>query len=308
MQIKMSFSSDVKKEMIAIQNKPCCMFAQSYGFLLYGKTFSSAGISLMTEYREIAEAYSAAVEYIGKFRPAISRSEAGRYTVSVPSGKKSAAIMREFGHDGSPYGVKLNFANIKDDCCRSSFLRGVFLACGTVTSPEKEYHLEFSISNKSLAYSFMKLFDEYNSMDPEKNFSLFPRVAVRNGIYVVYFKDSSSVEDFLTVTGAQNAAMEVMGAKVYKDIKNNVNRKVNFETANINRSVNAAFSQVAAIKKIIDGGALGLLPEDVRTLALLRLDEPEMSLRELGENMTPPMSRTAVNYRLKKILELADRI
>lgn len=294
--------------MIAIDNKPCCMFAQSYGFLLFGRAFSAAGISLMTDYNEIADAYADAIRFVCGVDPEIIRSDAGRYSVTVPQGKDCRRLLSAFGYDGSEISTRLNFANIREECCRSAFIRGVFLACGSVTDPEKEYHLEFSVSSRNLAYDFMKIFDEYNSLDPQQSFSLEPRLSIRGGVYVIYFKDSSSIEDFLTVTGAQNAAMQVMGAKIYKNIKNNVNRKVNFETANINRSVNAAYRQVDAIKRLIAENSLGRLPEDVRQLAELRLREPEMSLRELGENMSPPMGRTAVNYRLKKILELADSL
>ena len=189
--------------------------------------------------------------------------------------------------------------------CR--IVRGVFLACGSVTAPEKEYHLEFSISSKNLAVDFMKLFDAYNDLDAEQTFTLQPRLSARGGVYVVYFKDSTSIEDFLTLTGAQNAALRVMNAKVFKNIKNNVNRRTNFEMANLDRSVNAAAQQVDAIRRILRHNALSLLPEDTAQLALLRMQEQEMSLRELGEAMKPPMSRTAVNYRLKKILEFAKQ-
>lgn len=259
----------------------------------------------MTDNKELCDSYALACEYISGYLPVSHCSEAGRYSVNISDKKICKKLFNEFGYDGTESRIRINLANIRDDCCRNAFLRGVFLACGSVTDPEKEYHLEFSISGKKLADDFMKLFDEYDSRDPERRVSIIPRLSKRNGVNIVYFKDSSIIEDFLTVTGAQNSSMTLMGAKVYKDIKNNVNRRVNFETANINRSVNAAYAQVAAINKIKEANAMGQLSEDVRALAELRLSEPEMSLRELGENMKPPMPRTAVNYRLKKILDLA---
>lgn len=262
----------------------------------------------MTDNKELADAYSSAIEFISGYVPDLSCSDAGRYTVSVTKKEICKKIFNEFGYDTSERRIRLNLANIREDCCINAFLRGVFLAAGSVTDPEKEYHLEFSIASKNLTDDFMKLFDEYDGRDPDQPINIVPRLSGRNGVNIVYFKDSSTIEDFLTVTGAQNSAMAVMGAKVYKDIKNNVNRRVNFETANINRSVNAAYAQVEAINKIINADKLEQLPDDLKALAQLRFDEREMSLRELGENMNPPLSRTAVNYRLKKIMEYAESI
>lgn len=303
----MSFSSEVKNEMLSVVNKPCCSFAQSYGFLLFGRSFSLKGVSLMTDYENLARVYEEAVRSLGGKSVRFSRSDAGRYTVLLPPGVDCRRVLSALGYDGSERRTRLNYANLRDECCRAAFIRGVFLACGSVTAPEKEYHLEFSISSKNLAVDFMKLFDAYNDLDAEQTFTLQPRLSARGGVYVVYFKDSTSIEDFLTLTGAQNAALRVMNAKVFKNIKNNVNRRTNFEMANLDRSVNAAAQQVDAIRRILRHNALSLLPEDTAQLALLRMQEQEMSLRELGEAMKPPMSRTAVNYRLKKILEFAKQ-
>ena len=294
--------------MLSVENKPCCSFAQSYGFLLFGRSFSLRGVSLMTDYEPIALAYEGAVRALGGEKVRLIRSEAGRYTVSLPAGSGCRRVLSRLGYDGSEHRVRLNYGNLRDECCRAAFIRGVFLACGSVTDPEKEYHLEFSISSKNLAMDFMKLFDAYNQLDAAQTFTLQPRLSTRGGVYVVYFKDSTSIEDFLTMTGAPNGALRVMNAKVFKNIKNNVNRRTNFEMANLDRSVNAAAQQVDAIEKILRHHALSSLPDDAAALALLRLREREMSLRELGEAMRPPMSRTAVNYRLKKILELAGQL
>ena len=304
----MSFSYEVKKELIEIQNEACCMFAQSYGFLLFGRSFSVSGLSLLSDYAEVANAYAGAAEYISGFHPEVTCSQAGKYSVSIPSGRTSRAILSEFGYDGSEYRLRLNSANIRNDCCLQAFIRGAFLACGSITDPEKDYHLEFSIASKTLADHFIKLFDAYDSLEAGQDVSIHPKMIVRGGAYIVYVKDSSSVEDLLLVMGAQNAAMELMQTKIYKDIKNNVNRKVNFETANLGRSVDASRVQVRAIQKLKDEGLLVTFPEDIRALAELRLQEQEMSLRELGDSMDPPMSRSAVNYRIKKLLDAAKNL
>ncbi|MBR1810097.1 MAG: DNA-binding protein WhiA [Clostridia bacterium] len=304
----MSFSFEVKKELIAIENKPCCALAQSYGFLLFGRTFSPASISLMTDRAEIARAYAAAVTAVSGAMPEINCSDAGRYTVRVTSAAERKKILRAFGYDGREVSTRLNFAVIHNECCRSAFIRGAFLACGSITDPEKEYHIELPVSSRNLANDFVKVFDEYDGRDPELDVKLIPGLSMRGGGYVIYFNDSASVEDFLSLTGAHAASMAVMNAKVYKDIRNNVNRRVNFETANLLRSCDAAAEQIRAIGKIKEKGSLSVFPEDIRQLAALRLREPEMSLRELGDMMEPPLSRTAVNYRLKKILKYAESL
>ncbi|MBR5426765.1 MAG: DNA-binding protein WhiA, partial [Clostridia bacterium] len=304
----LSFSFDAKLEMIGVTNKPCCAFAQCCGFLIFGRSFGRDSISLMTDRKEIASAYADAIVNICGVRPVTTCSEAKRYTVSVPDADDRLRVMRTFGYEGGELSVRLNFANIRDECCRAAFIRGAFLACGSVTDPKKEYHLELSVGSMNLTNDFIKLFDAYDGSDPELDFTLIPNRSQRSGMNVIYFNDSTSVEDFLSLTGAQNAAMQVMNAKMYKAHRNNVNRRFNFETANIDRSSRASEPQIRAIEKIISKKALDELPPDLRRLTELRADEPALSLRELGELMDPPLSRTAVNYRLKKIVQFAQTL
>lgn len=304
----MSFSFDAKIEMIGKVNKPCCAFAQSCGFLVFGRTFGRDSISLMTDHEEIAAAYADAVRFAAAVEPVTVRSDAGRYNVSVPTAGDRKKVMRAFGYEGEEMSVRLNFANIGDRCCRAAFIRGAFLACGSVTDPNKEYHLELSVGSMGLTNDFIKLFDAYDGSDPELDFTLVPNRSQRSGMNVIYFNDSTSVEDFLALTGAQNAAMRVMNTKMFKELRNNVNRRFNFETANIERSSRASEPQIRAIEKLVARDALDELPPELRQLAELRADEPALSLRELGELMDPPLSRTAVNYRLKKIVDFANQL
>ncbi len=304
----MSFSYDAKKEMIGSVNKPCCAFAQSYGFLLFGRSFGYGGVSLMTDKKEIADAYADAVRLAAGLEPSVSCSDAGRYTVCLPDANDRRTLLRAFGYEGNELSVRLNHANLRDDCCRAAFIRGAFLACGSVTDPQKEYHLELSVSSMRLTGDFIKLFDAYDGSDPELGFSLIPNRSQRSGMNVIYFNDSTSVEDFLSLVGAQNASMTVMNTKMLKEHRNNVNRRLNFETANIGRSSFASEPQIKAIEKIRRKGGMDALPPDLRRLAEIRADEPALSLRELGEMMDPPLSRTAVNYRLKKIIRFAESL
>ena len=212
----MSFSFDAKIEMIGKVNKPCCAFAQSCGFLVFGRTFGRDSISLMTDHEEIAAAYADAVRFAAAVEPVTVRSDAGRYNVSVPTAGDRKKVMRAFGYEGEEMSVRLNFANIGDRCCRAAFIRGAFLACGSVTDPNKEYHLELSVGSMGLTNDFIKLFDAYDGSDPELDFTLVPNRSQRSGMNVIYFNDSTSVEDFLALTGAQ--------ARVFKQIREDLAR------------------------------------------------------------------------------------
>ena len=190
--------------------------------------------------------------------------------------------------------------NLQKDCCISAFLRGVFLICGTVTDPQKEYHLEFSTPYLHLAEDLVAV------LHCVKAAQLSPSIARRKNSYIVYIKESAAIEDFLTLTGAVNSAMNLMQIKMYKETYNNLNRVSNCETANLDKTYSAATKQIAAIALISDKVGLDELPADLREAAVLRLENPEMSLREMGERLS--ISRSGVNHRLRRILEFAEQL
>lgn len=301
----MSFSADVKNELLSIEiENSCCLHAFCYGFLLCSRSFSFREISILTEHRQIAENYSDTVFRAFGIKPTITETDAGKYRIEIQSAEDRARIMSQFGYDSKSRTMRINYANISDDCCKSAFLRGVFLSCGTVNDPNKRYHLEFVLPFKSLIKDlafFISGFEEFQ-MDYE------PKIIQRNSNYVMYFKGSEAIEDILTVIGAVSSSLEVMGAKMYKDMRNNVNRKLNFESANLDKTVGASSKQIAAIRKIKSTVGLRVLPEELREIADLRYDNPDMSLRELSESLTVPLSRSGVNHRLKKICDIADSI
>lgn len=296
----MSFSYEVKNEIARIECKDCCQKAESYGLLLFGRFFTPNSISIMTEHGEVARKYADAADSITGVMPAVNSSRSGKFSVNISDKEQKRKILSEYGHEGREIGLRINRANLADECCVAAFIRGVFLACGTVTSPEKEYHLEFSVSFRNLSADLAKLFDEFDE--------LTPKTSLRGGAYMVYFKDSSMIEDVLALIGATNSSLELMSVKIYKDIRNNVNRKVNFENANIDRSVNASRRQISALARIEGTSGIGALPEDLRELASLRLENPEMSLSELGQALSEPLTRSAVNHRLNKIMRIADKL
>ena len=296
----MSFSSDVKQELSQIDPiSSCCLHAQAYAMLLFGRSFSFLDISLVTENEAVAQKYSDIINELFALRPEINSGNSKKYFVTVPKKQDRARIMNFFGHDESDIFLRINRSNIAQDCCFSAFLRGVFLSCGTVSSPEKNYHMEFTVSHKKLCMDLMQIFEELD-------FS--PKYVCRKSNHIIYFKVSEKIEDFLTTIGAMNSSLELMGIKMHKDMINHVNRRVNFENANLNRTVEAAITQVEAIEKIEKRMGLDSLPAPLREIAVLRMDNPEVSLSELAQMVSPPLTRSGVNHRLKRLVEIADSI
>lgn len=295
----MSFSSDLKEELLHIQpEKPCCLLAESYGLMLFGRAFSGKELSISTENEAVAEKYSYLAERLCLHKVLPQKPSAKKYKVSVENAEDRLRILAAFGCNGSERVRRLNWANITDDCCVGAFLRGAFLACGTVNSPEKNYHLEFVVPHYNLSLD-LKKFLENNDFSPKS--------VRRGGLYVLYFKKTEEIQNLLGIMGAARFVMEFIDVIVYKDIRNNVNRRLNFESANLNKTVNAAVQQIELIEKLKSTARFAELPEEYRQIALLRLQNPDYSLQQIGEEMEPPMSRSGVNYRLKKLCELAQK-
>ena len=194
--------------------------------------------------------------------------------------------------------LHVNLGVLEEECCRISFLRGAFMAGGSVTDPEKRYHLE-------LATSHLRVSREVYSLMMESGF--FPKDTTRGGNSILYFKQSDSIEDVLTTLGAPVCAMRIMEAKVEKDLRNGVNRRVNCETANLGKAVDAAQEQLAAIRRLEAKGTYADLPDKLRKTAELRKENPEATLLELAQMQDPPLTKSAINHRMRKILELSKQ-
>lgn len=292
----MSFSSDVKKELCSIEHKTdCCQRAEAYGILFFGRAFGKDEISLMTEYDYVADRYSDAIKYLIGSQPEKIVSKSGKITVYVHSTEDRIDVLNELGYSESERSLRLLESNIENECCFGAFIRGAFLACGIITDPKKEYHLEFDVTFKSKSRDLTDAF---------KDFPVSPKPSDRNGVNIVYFKDSSQIEDILTVMGAQMSVMELIGEKILKDVRNNVNRKVNCDSANLRKTAQAAANQTKAIELLKSQGKFDDLPSDLKELAQLRIDNPEMTLSELGSNLSKPLSRSGVNHKLKKLTEM----
>ena len=188
---------------------------------------------------------------------------------------------------------------IKNSCCKRAYLRGYYMAVGSMSDPYKSYHLELVCGLQAQAEQLLKILHD---------FSLDAKMIVRKKYHVVYMKEGENIADFLNITEAHKALMEFENTRIYKGMRNMVNRKVNCEAANITKTVNAATRQVEDIRLIREKMGLEGLPEPLRQMAYVRLENPQASLGELGKLLDPPVGKSGVNHRLRKLGELAKEL
>lgn len=293
----MSFAADVKDELCRIHHtKKCCTQAECYGILLACNTFSSSEIKIVTEHAALARRLPPLFQKA--FKITFDRLSAGgaKQILSITNPKKIDTIRQHYGIDSGALALHVNYAVLEESCCQTAFLRGVFLAGGSVSDPRKGYHLELSTSHLSVSREMHALMLEMG---------LEPKLAKRKGNAILYFKHSDRIEDFLTCIGAPLCAMEVMNAKLEKDLRGSVNRRVNCDSANADKSVEAAMTQIDAIRRLQGQGRFALLPEKLRETAQLRLDYPEDTLSQLAEQSQTPITKSALNHRLRKLVQLS---
>lgn len=298
----MSFSADLKTELCSITAEPCCLKAEAFGLLLFGRSFSASEISFLTEFPVVANRYCELISKLTGVTPVIQCSKAGNSKITVESAAERRRILEYFGYSGKEISLRVNFSNFEnteEECCFKSFVRGAFLACGSISNPEKEYHLEFSISKQKLCTDLLKVFEEAG---------LKAKTLTRNGAYVLYCKEADSIEDFVGSMGATNAFLSIMQLRAIKTVKNKVNRQMNFESANMSRIINAGLKQVELIEGILSQIKPDDMTEDLAELCRIRLDNPELSLDDIGKLMSPPISRSAVSRRIKKLEEIAAEL
>lgn len=269
-----SFSSNVKNELTDDRIvSQCCLKAQAYGLVLFGRSFSHRQVSFFTENAAVADYYK---DNIFKTTGIVANVETGaskNKKVNIDSSAERTQLLEYFGHSKNELVLRINRANINEECCFGAFIRGVFIACGSVTSPDKNYHLEFVVPYLRLCNDLITVLKEMN---------LSPKHTQRSGYHVVYFKDSENIEDLLTNMGATDSSLELMGVKMQKSMRNRVNRKINFELANISKTVEASGKQVRAIKHIDKNIGLKKLSKPLYDVAILRLENPDLSLSALG--------------------------
>lgn len=307
----MSFSAETKDELARVipQNR-CCQVAELAALArIAGAVRLGAerqvGLAVTTEHAGVArcvfrlfkEAFGIHGELSALRQNRLRKGNTYRITVRGP---EIRALLDELGvlASGLPGGVAQGL--IMRPCCMRSYLRGIFLACGFINRPEgSSYHLELLVGSEHLAGQICEL---VNSL------GLGARVAPKKENHQVYLKDADEIADFLRIIGAHHATLAFENARVVKGVRNQVNRLVNCETANLNKTVSAAIRQRDAIQRI--GATIGLeaLPDGLRDVARLRLEAPEANLTEIGKMLRPPVGKSGVNHRLRRIEEIAARL
>lgn len=295
----MTFSAQVKQELCKQgMTRRCCAQAEAYGILLFCHTFHTRQVRVITESPQLKKRLP--ILFRKAFRltfDQLPQEGEGKGTFLIQQPEKLKVIFDAFGLEmDSSVSLHVNFAHLEEDHCRTAFFRGAFLAGGSVTDPMKGYHLE-------LATSHYHVGRELPALLREAGFT--PKETTRKGNYITYFKQSHHIEDFLTTIGAPVCAMEVMTAKLERNLRGSVNRRVNCDAANLDKVVAAAQAQIEAIRRLQDSGALAALPAKLQEAARLRMEYPELNLSQLGELCTPPVSKSAFNHRLRRLTELA---
>ena len=295
----MSFSTEVKNELCRVSmQRVCCTRAEAYGALLHASAFSHKEIRLNTENAAVARRLQALLQRA--FFVVCEPQRVGqKHQLIITGAEQIGRIFDALGYDRKSHiTYHLNRNVLEEDCCIASFLRGAFLMAGTVAGPDKKSHLELKTARQSLAGEETSLL---------LDLGLSPKQMRRASAHILYFKDGTSVEDFLTRIGAPRAAMELMEAKVEKNIRNTINRQVNCETANLVKAADASARQIAVIRAVLDAHGEEGFPENLRETVRLRLEYPTDSLAELAQRFDPPISKPGLSHRLKKIIELASK-
>ena len=299
----MSFSYNTKDELCRVpMDENCCKIAECYGMLLYGNTFSIREIRIVTGNKALGKRLVSL--FLSAFKTSFDimpdEDEAGKQAYVIKDSGKIGRIFEIFGFSKENLlAHHVNLGVLENECCVKSFVRGVFLTGGAVTDPSKSYHLElvtdhFNVSRQT--YSLLL----------EAGFT--PKETSRSGNYIIYFKQSAAIEDFLTYIGAPIHAMELMSAKIEKDVRNTVNRKVNCDTANVSKTVDAAAVQIEKINSIKALGAFESMPEKLKQAAILRVENPELSIKELAEIANPPVTKSCMNHRMRKLVEISRKL
>ncbi len=295
-----SFSGGAKAEICrSVPQKRCCAIAECFGILLFCNNFSADGIRIITESREFAHSlpklFMRAFDL--EFDSFPSMESSGKLVFQIDDPEKMDEILEVYGFDRNTVSLHVNLPIVEDDCCKAAFLRGAFLAGGSVTDPGKGYHLEIATTHQSVARETYALMEEM--------LGFYPKSAARGGGQILYIKQSDLISDCLTFLGAPVAAMGIMEAKLEKELNNKVNRRCNCDEANTSKVVEAAQEQLSAIRVLRSKGLLEQLPAKIQVAAIAREENPEASLIELAAMMQPPISKPAMNHRLKKLVETA---
>ncbi len=295
----MSFCTDVKDELLGLRLSGCCKSAYSYGFMLFGRSFSIKRICLQTGNENVAKGYCDAVFATYKIRPEIAVGGKLRptFVAEVKSEGERLKILAEndFGMSETVIAESLFYR----DCCFASFIRGAFLACGNINDPQKEYRIEFNVKTEVLGLELQARLSQVG-IDLKSTKS-------GKGLKL-YTKDSAVIEDLLTLMGDSKHTLNIMDTKIMKSVKNNINRARNCDSANISKTVEASIKQRAAIEFLKSQDRLESLPQELLAAARLRLSNPDATLKELCRASREPLTPSGLNHRFEKIMEIYEEM
>lgn len=296
----MSFSNDVRQEICESISDKDRRFACLYGMLLFGRTLSRDMVCFQTESVTASEQFATLFRAVFKreiqCREHIRRSGTVLYIYEINEPDIISDIFHKYKLSE---GERMIDSEIIATSSLGVFTAGVFLACGSVNDPSKEYHMEFTVPEEGIARQLSILLGDIG---------VTAKTVIRRGQHIVYIKGSESIEDTLTFIGAQQCTLELMNVKIYKDVRNKANRIANCDAANIDKVVDAAMKQIEDITYIQQTKGLDYLSEELRELAELRLDNVDMSLKEIGDTLSEPISRSGVNHRFRKIAKIAEEL
>ncbi len=313
----MSFAAEVKNELAHIEaEKKCCQLAEIAGFLRVAGSIGLAGFgkfkimitsenpAVIRHYKKLLHDYFD-VETTLEVGEGNSVGKKRAYRITIDAENRSEQILRETGillvREGNNYiSDGIYDGLIRTKCCKKAYLRGVFMGIGTMSDPEKSYHLEFVCRTETLSKDLRKLINSFVDLQAKES--------KRGKSHLVYVKKADYIGDILGIMGADTHSLIITTTQVEKSMRNKVNRMANCDNANLDRVVEAAMKQAAAVEKIEREKGLDWLPDKIREVAILRKENPDLSIAALGELCDPPLKKSGINGRLKKLVELADKI
>ncbi len=303
----MSFAGEVRDELARVESE-CqgCKVAELSAIVrIAGRLSANYRLEITTETASVARRVVSLVHDIFRLKTEITTRRSTlhksyNYLITIPSQiglEKALRVMGIISIQGLEFGVPLNLT--KRECCKAAYLRGAFLGGGFIADPRGDFHFELTTTHEELAHGLVEIMKELD---------IPAKASQRRGSYVIYLKSADAITSFLGLTGAHRGMLAMENVRVTKSVRNDVNRKLNAEMANQAKSIDAAMEQTQAIKKLLDKRGLDSLPPALQDLALLRLRHPHVSLRELGELANPPLSKSAVYHRIRRIEALASKL
>ncbi len=297
-----SYSWRAKEDLVRIANgSSCCDYAQLAGMFLFAGKMTFEKIRFVTENQSVADCFARLANRCFSAN-CVQKNENTYYAAEILDKHCIERMIQRFGLRDTETGLfqyRISARVLTADCCRSAFLRGVFLGGGTVIDPQKNYNLE-------IITPYYRLSREIFSLLNACGFSC--KIVTRKSKYVIYIKNSDVIGDVLAFIGAHRAQMELLNVKIEKELRNDLNRSVNSETANLEKTISAAVTQIHAIEKIQKAYGIENLEEDLRETAQIRLENRDLSLGELGKLFTPPLTKSGVNHRLRRLIKFADTL